>query len=83
MVYTIHRIWEQQLHTQPLWWTVQLNIIFEKTSKQVKMQKDGKYQKCSFGQSHTLQSQHQKSQQDQAKKKQNTKCQTQECVCGT
>jgi hypothetical protein len=33
-----------------------------------------------FGQSHNSQNQHQKSQQDQAKKKQNTKFQTQECV---
>jgi hypothetical protein len=32
MVCTIHRIWEPQLHTQPLWWIVQLKIIFKKTS---------------------------------------------------
>jgi hypothetical protein len=33
MVCTIHRIWEEQQHTQPLWWIEQLKIIFEKTSK--------------------------------------------------
>jgi hypothetical protein len=33
MLCTIHRIWEQQLHTQSLWWIVQLKIIFQKTSK--------------------------------------------------
>jgi hypothetical protein len=38
------------------------------------------YQKCSFGQSHKPQNQHWKSQQDQAKKKQNTKSQIQVCV---
>jgi hypothetical protein len=35
--------------------------------------KNGKSQKCSFGQSHNPQNQHQKSQQDPTKKKQNTK----------
>jgi hypothetical protein len=28
MVCRIHRIWEQQLHTQPLWWIEQLKIVF-------------------------------------------------------
>jgi predicted metallopeptidase len=37
MVYTIHMIWVQQLHTQPLWWIEQLKIIFKKTSKQEKI----------------------------------------------
>jgi hypothetical protein len=37
MVCTIHRISEQQLHTQPLWWIEQLKIVFEKTSKQEKI----------------------------------------------
>jgi hypothetical protein len=69
MVCTIHRIWEQQLHTQHLWWIEQLKIIFEKTSKQEKIRENDMYQKCSFGQSHNPQNQHQKSQQDQAKKK--------------
>jgi hypothetical protein len=32
-------IWEQQLHTQPLWWIEQLKIIFEKINKQEKIQK--------------------------------------------
>jgi hypothetical protein len=32
-----NRIWEQQLHTQSLWWNEQLQIIFEKTSKQEKI----------------------------------------------
>jgi hypothetical protein len=59
---------------------MQLKIIFEKTSKQEKIRESGKYQKCFFGQSYTPQNQHQKSQQDQAKKKQNIKSQTQECV---
>jgi hypothetical protein len=47
---------------------------------QEKIQENGKYQKCSFGQSHAPQNQHQKTQQDQAKKKQNIKSQTQESV---
>jgi hypothetical protein len=34
IVCTIHWIWEQQLHTQPLWWIEQLKFFFEKTSKQ-------------------------------------------------
>jgi hypothetical protein len=42
--------------------------------------KNDKYQKCSFSQSHIPQNQHKKSQQDQAKKKQDNKSQTQECV---
>jgi hypothetical protein len=58
MVCIIHRILEQQLHTQSLWWIEQLKIIFEKTSKQEKIQENDKYQKCSFGQSHNHQNQH-------------------------
>jgi hypothetical protein len=75
MVCIIHRIWEQQLYTQPLWWFEQLKIVFKKTSKQEKIRENGKYQQCSIGQSHTPQNQHQKRQQDQVKKKQNTKSQ--------
>jgi hypothetical protein len=60
MVCTIQRIYEQQLHTRPRWWTVQLKTISEKTSKREKIQENGKSQKCSFGQSHTPQSQHRK-----------------------
>jgi hypothetical protein len=33
IVCTIHSIWEQQLHTQALWWIEQLKIVFEKTNK--------------------------------------------------
>jgi hypothetical protein len=33
MVCTIHRIWEQQLYTQPLCRIEQLEIVFEKTNK--------------------------------------------------
>jgi hypothetical protein len=77
---TIHKIWEQQLHTQPLWWIEQLKIIFEKTSKQEKIQENDMYQKCTFDQSHNQQNQHWKSHQDQVKKKQNTKFQIQVCV---
>jgi hypothetical protein len=55
MVCTMHRIWEQRLHTQPLWWIGQLKIIFGKTSKREKIQENDKYQKCSFGQSHNPQ----------------------------
>jgi hypothetical protein len=33
MVCIIHRIWEQQLHTHPVWWIEQLKIVFRKTSK--------------------------------------------------
>jgi hypothetical protein len=80
MVCTIQRICEQQLHTRPRWWIVQLKTVSEKTSKREKIQENGKSQKCSFGQSHNQQNQHRKSQQDPAKKKQNTKSQTQECV---
>jgi hypothetical protein len=43
MVCTIHRIWEQQLHTQPLWWIEQLKIIFEKTNKQEKIRENDMY----------------------------------------
>jgi hypothetical protein len=43
MVCTIHRIWEQQLHTQSLWWIEQLKIIFEKTSKQERIRENGRY----------------------------------------
>jgi hypothetical protein len=80
MVYTIQTICEQQLHTRPRWWTVQLKTIFEKISKREKIQENEKSQKCSFGQSHNPQNQHQKNQQDPAMKKQNTKSQTQKCV---
>jgi hypothetical protein len=59
---------------------MQQKFVFEKTSKREKIQENDKCQKCSFGQSHNPQNQHQKSQQDQAKKKQNTKSQTQGCV---
>jgi hypothetical protein len=55
MVCTIHRIWEQQLHTQPLWRIEQLKIVFEKTSKQEKIHENDKYQKFSFGQSYNPQ----------------------------
>jgi hypothetical protein len=72
MVCTIHRIWEQRLHTQPLWWIEQLKIVFKKTSKREKIQENDKYQKCSFGQSHNPQNQQRKSQQDPVKKKKNT-----------
>jgi hypothetical protein len=41
--------------------------LYEKTNKQEKISENDKYQKCSFGQSHNPQNQHQKSQQDQAK----------------
>jgi hypothetical protein len=80
MVCTIQRNCEQQLHTQPRWWTVQLKTVSEKTSKREKIQKNGKSQKCSYGQSRNPQNQHRRNQQDSAKKKQNTKSQTQECV---
>jgi undecaprenyl pyrophosphate synthase len=76
-------IWVQQLHTQPLWWIEQLKIIFKKTSKQEKIWENSMYQKCSFGQSHNLQNQYRKSQQDKVKKKKNTKSQIQVCVWGT
>jgi hypothetical protein len=69
IVCTIQRFCEQQLHTRPRWWTVQLKIVFEKTSKREKIQENDKSQKCSFGQSHNSQNQHQKIQQDPAKKK--------------
>jgi hypothetical protein len=78
MVCTIHRIWEQQLHTQPLW-IGQLKIVFEKTSKRDKIQENDKSQKCFYDQSHNPQNQHQKKQQDSVKK-QNTKSQTRLCV---
>jgi hypothetical protein len=52
----------------------------ELTNRQEKIQENGMYQKCSFGQSHNPQNQHQKNQQDQAKKKWNTKYQTRGCV---
>jgi hypothetical protein len=68
IVCTIHRIWEQQLHTQPLWWIGQLKIIFEKTNKQEKIRENDKSQKCFYDQSHNPQNQHQKSQQDPVKK---------------
>jgi hypothetical protein len=72
MVCTIQRICEQQLHTQPRWWTVQQKTTFEKTNKREMIQENEKSQKCSFGQSHNPQNQHRKSQQDQAKMTQNT-----------
>jgi hypothetical protein len=43
MVCIIHRIWEQQLHTQPLECIEQLKIVFEKTNKQEKIRENGKY----------------------------------------
>jgi hypothetical protein len=58
----------------------QLKIVFKKTNKQEKIQENDMYQKCFFGQSHNLQNQLRKSQQDQAKKKQNPKSQTRVCV---
>jgi hypothetical protein len=39
MVCTIHRIWQQQVHTQPLWWIEQLKIIFKKTRKKRESEK--------------------------------------------
>jgi hypothetical protein len=60
MVCIIHRIWEQQLHTEPLWWIGQLKIISKKTSKREKIQENDKSQKCYFGQSHNPQNRHQK-----------------------
>jgi hypothetical protein len=48
---------------------MQLKIVSEKTSKREKIQENGKSQKCSFGQSNNPQNQHQKNQQDLAKKK--------------
>jgi hypothetical protein len=36
---------QQHLHTQPLWWIEQLKIIFEKTSKQERIQENYRYQK--------------------------------------
>jgi hypothetical protein len=59
---------------------MQQTTACELTNIQEKIQKNGKYQKCSFDQSYTPRNQHKKSQQDQAKKKQNTKFQTQESV---
>jgi hypothetical protein len=44
-------IWEQQLHTQPLWWIVQLKIVFEKTNKQEKIKENDKSHKCFYDQS--------------------------------
>jgi hypothetical protein len=51
MVCIIHMIWEQQLHTQPLWWIVQLKIVFEKTNKQEKIKENDKSHKCFYDQS--------------------------------
>jgi hypothetical protein len=42
IVCTIQRIYEQQLYTQPRWWTVQLKTVSEKTSKQEKIQENDK-----------------------------------------
>jgi hypothetical protein len=79
MVCTIQGTCEQQLHTWPRWWTMQLKTISERISTREKIKENGKSQKCSFGQSHNPQNQHRRNQQDPAKK-QNTKSQTQECV---
>jgi hypothetical protein len=68
MVCTIHRIWKQQLHTQPLWWIEQLKIFSRRLANKRRYEKMA-CTKCSFGQSHNPQNQHRKSQQDQAKKK--------------
>jgi hypothetical protein len=54
--------------------------VSEMTSKKEKIQENDKSQRYSFGQSHNPQNQHQKSQQDPAKKKQNTESQSQGCV---
>jgi hypothetical protein len=43
MVCTIHRIWEQQLAA-----AIYSVSVFEKTSKQKKIQENDKCQKCSF-----------------------------------
>jgi hypothetical protein len=69
MVYTIQRIWKQQLHTQALWWIGQQKIIFEKTNKQEKIQENDKSQKYFYDQSHNPQNRHRKNQQDPDKKK--------------
>jgi hypothetical protein len=58
MVCIIHRIWEQQLHTQPQWWIGQLKIVFKKTSKLEKIKENGKSQKCFYDQSHNPQYHH-------------------------
>jgi hypothetical protein len=42
IVCTIQRIYEQQLYTQPRWWTVQLKTVSEKTSKREKIQENDK-----------------------------------------
>ncbi len=58
-------------------------FIFEKTNKWEKIQENDKSKKCFYDQFHSPQHQHQKTQQDQAKEKHNTKSQTQESVWGT
>jgi hypothetical protein len=51
-------------------------ILFaSRPTKKEKIQENDIYQKCFFGQSHYPQNQHYKSQQVQAMKKRNTKCQ--------
>jgi hypothetical protein len=42
-----------KLHTWPLWWTVQQKTAYKLTNIQEKIRENEKYQKCSFGQSHT------------------------------
>jgi hypothetical protein len=42
IVCTIQRIYQQQLYTQPRWWTVQLKTVSEKTSKREKIQENDK-----------------------------------------
>jgi hypothetical protein len=59
---------------------VRQKAISELTNKQEKIQENDMYQKCSFGQSHNPQNQHQKNQQDQVKKKKNTKSQIRVCI---
>jgi hypothetical protein len=39
MMCTIHRIWEQQLLTQPLWWIGQLKIVFERPTNKRRFKK--------------------------------------------
>jgi hypothetical protein len=63
-----------------MWWIEQQKVIYEKTNKNENIQESDMYQKCFFDQFHNMQNQHPKSQQDPAKKKQNTKSQTQEFV---
>jgi hypothetical protein len=48
-------------------------LLLERLANERGSKENDKCQMCSFGQSHNRQNQHQKRQQDQAKKKQNTK----------